>query len=58
MGNHRKYLTKDEQNQIIEDLKRGASINEIRNSTGYGVNILKRILEQSKKYILINVQGN
>ena len=47
MGNHRKYLTKDEQNQIIEDLKRGASINEIRNNTGYGVNILKRILIES-----------
>ena len=48
MGNHRKYLTPSEQSKIIEDLKQGLTINKIRNNTGYGVNILKRILEQSK----------
>jgi len=47
MANTQKYLSREETNKIIDLLKKEVSINEIRNQTGYGVNILKRIREEN-----------
>lgn len=40
-------LTHDEQANIINEFRKGASINYLRENTGRGVNILKRLLKKS-----------
>lgn len=40
-------LTQEEQNRIIKEFQKGASINYMRNTTGRGVATLKKLLKQS-----------
>ena len=40
-------LTQEEQNRIIKEFQKGASVNHMRNATGRGVTILKNLLKQS-----------
>lgn len=47
MARENKVLTHQETEHIINKLKSGISINHLRNQTGYGVNILKRIRDEN-----------